>query len=116
MGLLGSLEFKIERTPFQAVWTDLLAEVTREWPVYMGCQTGDAGCSPGLVQWQKLILSLENLPPMEQLQRLNPAINGMAAYADDDVIYGVEDHWASRVSSSKGEPIARTMPSLSFSR
>ena len=102
MGLLGSLEFKIERTPFQAAWTTLLTQVTRDWPFYMACQAADAGCSPGLLQWQKLIHSVQSLSPLQQLQRLNPAINAMAAYADDDVIYGVEDHWASPGEFFKG--------------
>ncbi|MGI8724346.1 MAG: hypothetical protein ACR2J1_03080 [Methyloceanibacter sp.] len=87
MGLLGSLEFKIERTPFQAAWTTLFT-----WPFYMACQAAGAGCSPGLLAWRKLIHSVQSLSPLQQLQRLNPAINAMPAYADDDVIYGVEDH------------------------
>ena len=49
-----SLSREIERTPFQAAWTTLFAEVTKDWPFYMSCQAADAGCSPGLLQWQKL--------------------------------------------------------------
>lgn len=45
-----------------------------------------------MLAWRKLIHSVQSLSPLQQLQRLNPAINAMPAYADDDVIYGVEDH------------------------
>ena len=102
MGLLGSLEFKIERTPFQAIWAILLARVTDELPFYMSCKGEEKDCSAGLRKWQALLHSMENLPPKEQLEKLNPAINQMAEYADDDVIYGVEDYWATPAEFFKG--------------
>ena len=95
IALLGSLEFKIERAPYQAAWSSLLSRMTKEIPTYAVCRNGSASCLPGLRRWQKLIQSVQSLPPLQQLNRLNPAINGMASYADDSVIYGARDYWAS---------------------
>jgi predicted transglutaminase-like cysteine proteinase len=102
MGLLGSLEFKIEQTPFQAIWATLLARVTEELPFYMSCKGAEKDCSAGLRNWQSLLHSLQDLSPKDQLEKLNPAINDMAQYADDDVIYGVEDYWATPAEFFKG--------------
>jgi predicted transglutaminase-like cysteine proteinase len=93
--LLGSIEFKIERAPYQAAWSSLLGRMTKEWPLYAACRNGEASCAPGLQRWQKLIQSVRGLPRSQQLARLNPAINNMASYADDLVIYGARDYWAS---------------------
>ena len=102
MGLLGSLEFKIEKTPYQAIWAALLARVTKDLPFYMSCKGGEKGCSAGLRKWQAVLHSLEDLPAKAQLEKLNPAINNMAEYADDDVIYGVEDYWATPAEFFQG--------------
>lgn len=100
--LLGSIEFKIERALYQAAWSSLLGRMTKEWPLYASCRNADASCAPGLQRWQKLIQSVRNLPRAQQLARLNPAINGMASYADDLVIYGARDYWASPSEFFKG--------------
>jgi len=102
IALLGSLEFKTERTPYQAAWSSLLSRMTRETPLYAACRNGSTSCSPGLQRWQRLIESVRNLPPLQKLNRLNPAINSMASYADDVVIYGARDYWASPGEFLKG--------------
>lgn len=98
--LLGSLEFKTERTPYQAAWSILLSRMTKETPLYAACRKGSASCSPALERWQRLIESV--MPALQQLNRLNPTINGMAVYADDPVVYGVSDYWASPGEFLKG--------------
>lgn len=102
IALLGSLEFKTERTPYQAAWSSLLSRMTKETPLYAACRNGSASCSPALLRWQKLIESVRSMPALQKLNRLNPAINSMAVYADDAVIYGAPDYWASPGEFLKG--------------
>lgn len=102
IALLGSLEFKTERTPYQAAWASLLGRMTRDTPLYAACRNGSANCSPGVLRWQRLIESVRSMPALQKLNLLNPAINSMAAYADDAVIYGVRDYWASPSEFLKG--------------
>ena len=102
IALLGSLEFKTERTPYQAAWSSLLSRMSKETPLYAACRNGSSSCPPGLQRWQKLIQSVRGMSRLQQLKRLNPAINGMASYADDTVIYGTLDYWASPREFLKG--------------
>jgi predicted transglutaminase-like cysteine proteinase len=102
LALLGSLEFRIERTPYQAAWASLLGRMTKDAPLYAACRHGSASCSPGLQRWQRLLDSVRSVPALQQLNRLNPAINAMATYADDAAIYGKRDYWASPSEFTKG--------------
>ena len=102
IALLGSLEFKTESTPYQAAWSSLLGRMAKETPLYAACRAGSSSCAPGLQRWQRLIESVRGLSPLQKLNRLNPAINEMASYADDRVIYGMRDYWASPGEFVKG--------------
>jgi len=102
IALLGSLEFKTERTPYQAAWSSLLSRIAKETPLYAACRNASASCAPGLQRWQRLIESVRSLSALQKLNRLNPAINEMASYADDQVIYGTRDYWASPGEFLKG--------------
>jgi predicted transglutaminase-like cysteine proteinase len=102
IALLGSLEFRTERTPYQSAWSSLLSRMSKETALYAACRNGSSNCPPRMQRWQKLIQSVRSVSRLQQLKRLNPAINGMASYADDSAIYGTRDYWASPGEFLKG--------------
>jgi len=93
-GILGSLEFKTPAGPYLDEWDRVSSAVLRERPLYAFCRVDPEDCSPALRKWRELLDTLRPLTQMEQVRGLNPAINGLAKYADDDVLYSEADHWA----------------------
>ncbi|MFQ5627049.1 MAG: transglutaminase-like cysteine peptidase [Methyloligellaceae bacterium] len=102
-GILGSIEFKKANPRFQADWRGVLARIKDETGLYERCSVSAADCPPNIRQWRELLQSLKGQPVKVQLARLNKSINRMAAYANDDKIFGKRDHWATPVEFLNGK-------------
>lgn len=102
-GILGSVEFKIANHRFQSDWQGVLARIKDETEVYARCSMSTADCPPKVRQWRELLQSLKGQPIPVQLARLNKSLNRMAKYADDEKIFGKQDHWATPLEFLNGK-------------
>jgi predicted transglutaminase-like cysteine proteinase len=76
-----------------------------KWHRVMGAQPGPGrpcavhrtsdSCAASLGgRWNDLVLRLSGLSGEERLQAANESVNAAVAYASDNEVYGVADHWA----------------------
>ena len=104
-GIFGSVPLQTPTHRFRRDWESVLKRVEQERALYSLCESASPHCPPKLTAWRRIVKSMHGLPPLEQLKRVNKAINGLVKYADDVKIFGKRDYWASPVEfvSSRGD-------------
>ena len=101
-GIFGSVPLQTPTHRFRQSWESVLARIEQERALYSLCETASPHCPPKLTAWRRIVKSMHGLPPMEQLRRVNTAINGLVKYADDIKVFGKRDYWASPVEFVSG--------------
>ena len=75
-------------------WERVLAWLRTRGSAWRDCALGVAACRSAPEQaWRELIASARGLPPEQQLDRINRAVN-RTPYVDDARRDGAPDHWA----------------------
>ncbi|MGI9383379.1 MAG: transglutaminase-like cysteine peptidase [Methyloligellaceae bacterium] len=101
-GIFGSLQLRTPKHRFQENWKSVLERVEQERALYSLCEGASPHCPAKLTAWRRIVKSMHGLPPLEQLRRVNKAINGLVKYADDVKVFGKRDYWASPVEFVSG--------------
>lgn len=101
-GIFGSLQLRTPTHRFRESWQAVLGRVERERALYSLCESASPHCPPKLTEWRRIVETMHGLPPLEQLKRVNKAINGLVKYADDVNVFGKRDYWASPVEFVSG--------------
>jgi predicted transglutaminase-like cysteine proteinase len=94
-GMFGSMTFRMANHRFAKDWHNVLKRHADQRATYENCGKPGFTCSARVLAWRKLVASLRGLPEIEQLKRLNRAVNRLIPFADDLVAHGKRDHWAS---------------------
>ncbi|WP_119271784.1 transglutaminase-like cysteine peptidase [Taklimakanibacter deserti] len=94
-GVFGSLEFATNAAKGLGEWKRVTAKVDAERALYEACDLGGKGCPSNLEAWRGAIKQWSALAPLARLIAVNAYVNGHIRYADDSMIYGRADVWAS---------------------
>lgn len=91
--LFGSAEIRSARLEKFTKWRDMLHRYAEEEPHELDKCVLTATNPCNVTKWRIFLKSLKNLPPRQQLDKVNAYINKWL-YVLDPVNYGVNDYWA----------------------
>lgn len=91
--LFGSAEIRSTRLEKFTKWRDMLHRYAEEEPHELDKCVLTATNPCNVTKWRIFLKSLKNLPPRQQLEKVNTYINKWL-YVLDPVNYGISDYWA----------------------
>jgi predicted transglutaminase-like cysteine proteinase len=90
----GAVAVSVPRLAADAKWRRVIGAPAGLGRPCAASQTSES-CAVSLGgRWNDLVLRLSGLSGEERLQAANESVNAALAYASDNEVYGVADHWA----------------------